>query len=221
MYGTGALFADFVEALPTAVSTQVVGYPNDISLGYIELLDLVRGLVPAAEPFVIVAESFSTPLAIQFAATNPPNLKGVILSAGFATSPVRGLLRFLTPFLAPPLSCLPVNRFGGRIMLLGSTAPKPLQTRILAAIATAKPRVLMDRVRAVVACNVLDDLRGVNAPMLYMQARYDGLVNPVCLDEIQRVKPEIEVVLLDGSHMLLQRLPQQTAEIVADFLGRL
>jgi pimeloyl-ACP methyl ester carboxylesterase len=134
---------------------------------------------------------------------------------------VRGVLRFLTPFLAPLLSYLPVNEFGARIMLHGSVAPEPLQARVRAAIASVKPRVLMDRVRGVVACNALNDLRRVEVPVLSMQARYDRLVNAVCLEEMRQVKPEIEVVVLDGSHMLLQQMPRQTAEIVVDFVRRL
>lgn len=221
MYGTGKLFADFAEALPSAFEAQAVGYPNDISLSYAELLDMVRSRVPAAEPYVIVAESFSTPLAIQFAATNPRNLKGVVLSAGFATSPVRGVLRFLGRFLAPLLSHLPVNEIGGRLMLLRSTAPQLLQDRLRAAIASVRPAVLMDRVQAVVACNALGELRKVKVPILYLQARGDRLVNAICLEEIRQVKPEIEVVVLDATHMLLQQMPHETAAIVADFIRRL
>jgi pimeloyl-[acyl-carrier protein] methyl ester esterase len=225
MYGTVELFADFQEALPSAFEAQAFGYPNDISLSYAKLLELlpswVRHWVSDSEPYVIVAESFSTPLAIQFAATNPANLKGLVLSAGFATTPVRGVLRFATPFLAPLLSYLPVNEFGGRIVLSGSTAPQALRARLRAAIASVKPRVLMNRVRAVVACNALEELRAIRVPILYMQARGDRMVNAVCLKEIRRVKPELEVVVLDGTHMLLQQMPHETAEIVADFVRRL
>jgi pimeloyl-ACP methyl ester carboxylesterase len=220
MYGTVELFSDFAAALPGGIAAQAVGYPNDISLSYAELLELVRSSFPASAPYVIVAESFSTPLAIQFAAMHPANLKGVVLSAGFATSPVRGLLRFLTPFLAPLLSLVPVNEFGATLMTHGSTVPEPQQAQLRAAIACVQPRVLMDRVRAVVACNVLDDLRRVNVPVLYLQARYDRLVNAACLEEIRRVKPDIEVVVLDSSHMLLQQVPSEAAQIVLDFVRR-
>ncbi len=79
----------------------------------------------------------------------------------------------------------------------------------------------MDRVRAVVACNALDDLGSVNVPVLYLQARYDRLVNPACLAEMRQVKPEIEVSVLDSSHMLLQQVPSEAAQIVADFVRRL
>lgn len=221
MYGTGDLFSDFIAALPSGLHAQVVEYPNDVSHSYSELLNLVRARVPARESYVIVAESFSTPLAIQFAATNPPNLNGLVLSAGFATSPVRGILRVLTPFLAPLLAHTPVNEFGAQLMLHGSKAPEELQARVRAAIAVVTPAVLMDRCRAVVACNALTELRHVQVPVLCLQARYDRLVNPACIEEMRRAKPDIEVQVIDGTHMLLQQWPRETAEIVANFVRRL
>src|SRR6185312_13170192 len=102
---------------------------------------------------------------------NPPNLKGLVLSGGFATSPVRGILRFFTPFLAPLLAHIPVNQIGARLMLLGSTASEPLQARIEAAIASVSPKILMDRVQAVVACNSLEELHRIKVQILYLQAR--------------------------------------------------
>ncbi|MGH9588188.1 MAG: alpha/beta fold hydrolase [Acidobacteriaceae bacterium] len=220
MHGTVDLFAEFEAALPNEFAKQAIGFPNDISLSYAQLIDLVRSRVPS-ESYVIIAESFSTPLAIQFAATNPPNLKGLVLSAGFATSPVRGLLQFLAPFLAPLLAHVPVNRLGARLMLSGSTAPESLKARIRAAIASVRPKVLMDRVRAVVACNALDELCRITVPILYLRARYDRLVNPVCVEEIRRAKPETGVVVLGSSHMLLQQMPRETARLVTNFVRRL
>lgn len=221
MYGTGDLFAEFIAALPAGLATRVVEYPNDVSLSYAQLMTLVQAAVPVDEPYVVVAESFSTPLAIQFAATHPVNLKGMVLSAGFATSPVRGVLRRLTPFLAPLLAFLPVNEIAARLMTLGSTAPKPVLKRVAAGIAAVRPKVLMDRVMAVERCDVRGDLRRVTVPVLCMQSRYDRMVNAVCMEEMRRVKPELQVVVFDASHMLIQQLPRETAATVADFVRRL
>ena len=217
MYGTGELFADFVEALPGAFAAQVVGYPNDKFLTYSELLDLIRSFVPGSDPYVIVAESFSTTLAIQFAATHPSNLKGLVLSAGFATSPMRGLLRSICLSLLPIMPWLPMPEIAAGVVLR-SSSPDSLQVRVRDAVASTKPSVLRDRSRVVLTCNALAELRAVEVPMLYLQARRDRLVNAVCLEDIRRVKPETEVVVLDGSHLLLQTMPQQTAEIVANFV---
>lgn len=220
MYGTGELFADFAAALPVTFASQVVAYPNDVYLSYAELLDLIRASVPVSEPYVIVAESFSTTLAIQFAATGPPNLKGMVLSAGFVTSPIRGLMRSICLFLTPIMPDLPVPEFAGGFMLFGS-APSSLQARVRDAVASAKPEVLMERARAALTCNALEELSKVRVPMLYLQAGHDRLVSSVCLEDIRRVKPEIEAVVLEGPHLLLQVMPRQAAEIVVDFVRRL
>jgi pimeloyl-[acyl-carrier protein] methyl ester esterase len=219
MHGSGELFADFASALPTSFDTHSLSYPNDVLLSNLELLDLIRSFVPASEPYILLAESFSTPLAIQFAATNPPNLKGLILCAGFATSPVRGAIRFLAPYLAPVLPFLPAG-VAGAIMVSGSHAPDSILGRLRGAIDSVRPAVLVDRVQSVLACDVLDDLRRVTVPILYMQAAHDRLVSPVCLEEMRRVKPEIEVAVLNGAHVLLQLMPRQSAEVVANFARR-
>lgn len=220
MHGSAELFTDFIAALPDGFVAQAVGYPNDVSLSYSELLEFVEGTVPA-ESFVIVAESFSTPLAIQFAAQAPPNLKGLILAAGFATSPVRGWLQALTPFAAPALARLPVSGIAARIGAPRAAGFEPLMDRVRITTAAIRPKVLMDRIQSVVACNALEQLRAIKVPMLCLQSRHDRVVNAVCVEEMRRAKPEMKVLVLDGPHLLLQAMPQQTADIVADFIRRL
>ena len=85
--GTGDLFAPLVRALDNSLDTTVLRYPTDEPLGYSELLPRVRAALPASGPFVLLGESFSGPLAIMLAAEAPAGLRGVILSASFATNP--------------------------------------------------------------------------------------------------------------------------------------
>jgi pimeloyl-ACP methyl ester carboxylesterase len=218
MHGTGELFSDFLSAIQA--ETRILSYPNNIRLSKAELIDLIRSFVPESDPFVIVAESFSTPLAIQFVAANPPNLKGLVLCAGFATSPVRGVLRLLGRRLAPLLPFVPAG-VAGAIMVSGRHASQSTLGRLRAAINSVSPAVFVDRVHFVLACNVLEELRRIEVPVLYMQATHDRLVNPVCLEEMRQAKPEMEVVVLDGPHVLLQLMPQQSAEVVTGFVRRL
>ncbi|MBV8672366.1 MAG: alpha/beta hydrolase [Acidobacteriaceae bacterium] len=220
MHGSSELYADFVAALPTSAETRVLSYPNDTLLSNSELLETIRSFVPRTEPYVLLAESFSTPLAIQFAAANPPNLSGLILCAGFATSPLRGVTRLLGRYLAPALPFVPAG-VAGAIMVSGSHAPGSILSRLRNAINSVRPSVLVNRVHCVLGCDVLDDLRRINVPVLYMHAAHDRLVNPVCLEEMRRVKPDIEVAVLNGAHVLLQLMPRQSAEVVASFARRL
>jgi pimeloyl-ACP methyl ester carboxylesterase len=220
MHGSSELFVDFASALPPSFNTRVLSYPNDLRLSNPELLDLIRAFVPASEPFILLAESFSTPLSIQFAAANPPNLKGLILCAGFATSPLRGVTRVLGRYLAPLLPFMPAG-LAGAIMVSGSHAPDSILGRLRSAINSVRPGVLVNRAHSALTCDVLDDLRRLNVHVLYLQAAHDRLVNPVCLEEMLRVKPDIEVALLNGAHILLQLMPRQSAEVVTSFVRRL
>jgi len=74
MDGTGELFADFITLLPSWIEPCVVSYPRDRRLSYDQLLPILKSALPSDEPFVILAESFSTPLAVMFAAETPKGL---------------------------------------------------------------------------------------------------------------------------------------------------
>ena len=218
MDGTGNLFADFVEALPDEFETEIVRYPTDVFRSYLDLLPLVNSASQPSEPYVLVAESFSTPLAIQYAATCPPNLKGLVLCAGFTTSPVQGWRRILSSLLSPVLFRLPLPSFIVRLLLAGSTASPALVAAVKAAISSVQSVVLSARFRAVLGCDTRAELAQIAVPILYLQAMRDRLIPPSCLEAIQRVKPETVVSAIDGPHLLFQREPLQTADVVARFV---
>ena len=91
MDGSGELFRGLEAVLPEGLETETLWYPADRYMNYGELAGTLRGAIPVDEPFVLVAESYGAPLAVLIASLEPPNLKGIVLSAGFATSPMRGL----------------------------------------------------------------------------------------------------------------------------------
>jgi pimeloyl-[acyl-carrier protein] methyl ester esterase len=88
--GTGQLFSDFVAALPNTISATVVTYPGRETLTYADLRRFVSEAIPECESFVLLAESFSSPLGAEFTASKPPNLAALIICAGFASRPLGG-----------------------------------------------------------------------------------------------------------------------------------
>jgi pimeloyl-ACP methyl ester carboxylesterase len=85
--GTGELFEPFLAALGSAVAVKVIRYPGDVALGYDALGRFVRAMLPEGEPFVLLGESFSGPIAISLAATGGTQLRGLILCCSFARNP--------------------------------------------------------------------------------------------------------------------------------------
>jgi pimeloyl-ACP methyl ester carboxylesterase len=194
MDGTGELFAEFIRVLPVEFKVEVLRYPADRFLSYEQLMPLTQSVFPASEPFILVAESFSTPLAMQLAATNPPNLKGIVLCTGFVTSPLRGWLRRLCWFFSSALFSAGLPESAARYWLTGSRASSALLASVGGAISSVRPAVLSARLRAVLGCDAQAELSQVAVPILYLQAKQDRLVNESCLEEIRRIKPQIAAV---------------------------
>jgi pimeloyl-ACP methyl ester carboxylesterase len=88
MDGTGDLFAPLLAALPDDLVVSIVRYPMDRRLDFSELHPYLDRAIPAREPYVILAESFSGPLALEHAARKPEDLKALILCATFARNPL-------------------------------------------------------------------------------------------------------------------------------------
>jgi pimeloyl-[acyl-carrier protein] methyl ester esterase len=219
--GTGELFTDFVKALPDGFEAEVVRYPTDRYLLYEQLATFVESAASMAHRFVLVAESFSTPLAIRYAATKPPNLRGIVICAGFVASPARGWRRPFYSLLSRISFSVSMPRFAAKYFIVGLDAPPSLVDSVRAAIASVKPSVLSARVRATLGCDERAALQQVNLPILYLQADQDRLVDQSCREEIQRIRPETTLAVVRGPHLLFQAKPQATADCVANFVRQL
>jgi pimeloyl-[acyl-carrier protein] methyl ester esterase len=133
--GTGELFVDFIAALPESWTVTTVAYPSDRFLSYTDLRPLVSAAIPQSERFVLVAESFSTPVAVWYAATNPQNLVAVIICAGFVRSPVRRWSGTVKALARPRLFRLKPPRTIVEYFLLGQNAPPEPSPEITPGIA--------------------------------------------------------------------------------------
>jgi pimeloyl-[acyl-carrier protein] methyl ester esterase len=221
MDGTGELFLDFLRELPDEFEPVVVRYPIDQYLSYSELLPLVRASCPLSESFVLVAESYSTPLAIQYAAMNPANLKGLVLCAGFTASPVKGWMRYLARLVAPVAFRIPLPAFAAKYWLVGSDAPWKLISSVLKTVSSVKHTVLATRARAVLTCNVVTEMSQISVPVLYIQAKQDRLVSTSSLKDILRINSNVKVAVINGPHLILQRKPHEASEIIGNFIQAL
>jgi pimeloyl-ACP methyl ester carboxylesterase len=218
MDGTGTLFGRFIDALPEEFRAVSAKYPTDRALGNAEMRRTVEMLFPDSGRSVLVAESYSTPLAIQIAATHPPGLAGLVLCAGFAMSPLAGVRRIACRLLAPLIFRIELPQFAARRWLVGTGAPHALVADVQAAIRRVKPDVLSARLREVLDCDVRAELAQVDVPVLYISAANDRLIGVNCADEIVRIKPQIEMIAVDGPHLLLQSEPDNCAEVVTVFV---
>jgi pimeloyl-[acyl-carrier protein] methyl ester esterase len=219
--GTGKLFADFIRALPQNLRAVVVAYPTDQFLSYPELLDLVRGACLHAERFVLLAESFSTPLAVRYAAENPPGLCGLIICAGFLTNPLPQLPFLKRAVSDPWLVKIQPPDFLLKRFLLGRDASPALLEEFRLAIDSVKPWVLARRLGEISRCNVETELGRTKVPLIYLRAVDDKLVPNSCGDRFVQIRPDVVLESVAAPHLLLQRRPREAAVFVSRFIERL
>jgi len=216
--GTGLLFADLVSRLPTTLNITIARFPTERFLSYPELIQFVQEMFPKTGRFVIVAESFSTPLAVMLAAFRPPNLTGLVLCAGFIRSPIGNLSFLARPLVHPLLFRFPPPSFMLKFFATGFNPPAGLEARVRAANQQVDPAVIAKRVRAVLDCDVRNELARTEIPLLYIQGEKDHLVWRRCFYEIRRVRPDARLESIPAPHLVLQREPKIAAEIILRFM---
>lgn len=217
MDGTGRLFAPLIEQLGGAVRTRVVAYDNTRAASYEALADRLRQHLPR-DAGVLLAESFSGPVAWRLALAPPPGLKGVIFAASFIEPPRPRLLSLARRLPLGLLARAPLPGVWARALLLGRDAPRTLIETFTSVLHSVPPRVLEARLNNVAALEAVSTRAAL--PCLYIQARGDRLVPASSLAVFRRMADNLCVRKVQGPHFVLQARAQACARIIEDAMGR-
>jgi len=217
--GTGKRLADFVAQLGVDFDVRIIGYPLQRPLAYDALEQIVRAALPTERAFVLLAESFSGPIAVRIAADSPMGLRAVILCASFIKGPYP-LLRWAAPLAAfAPVKSMP--RWLRGLVLWGPGDPARVPAQSQRASAAVAAPVLRARLSALLTVDARSAAARVRVPMLVISARSDRLFGPRAAREISESAPHAEFVALEGPHLLLQARPRECAHVIAQFIGGL
>jgi len=169
---------------------------------------------------VLVAESFSGPLALDHAAQNPANLRGLILCASFASSPMSRTTRWLRPILHLAGLLHPPPRWVRRRFLRERDSPRDMVEAVRSTISSLSRRVLTARMREVATINFAPILPAVSVPVLYLAAKRDRLIGQRGLEQLRNGIATLRSSVIDGPHLLLQTRPEEAAFEIVQFLER-
>lgn len=219
--GTGNLFAPLEDALDGRLKVHRLAYPADEPMDYAQLELWIRDRLPA-EPFVLLGESFSGPLAISIAARPPEHLLGVVLCCTFARAPLPWLAP-LHALASPALQLRLTYRVAMapiRWMLLGRHATASLNALVSDAILKVHPAALARRLQNVLHVDVMNLLRSIRLPALALTASNDHLVPRACQQAMQHALPALHTVTVTGPHCLLQAAPSASAHALLEWCQR-
>jgi pimeloyl-ACP methyl ester carboxylesterase len=218
--GTGRLFAPLLAVLPPSYRTVILSYPTGKVLGYDALCARVVGELPKS-PHVLLAESFSGPVALMVAQRKPEGLKAVILVASFAANPRPWLSLLLGRFVGAWCFRRAVPTWALRPLVVGTVTPVALCEEIRESLKLVNPAVLAHRLQEVMRSDATAALRGCTLPIFYLNGTRDWLLGPTALRHILAARPDVTVADTEGPHMLLQATPRAAAHHIGAALESL
>jgi len=208
--GTGDLFGPFIAAAPQGISTIVVDYPtSEASIVVLEQ----RARDKLTNRCIVIAESFSGPIGVRVATDD--RVQALILCNSFISSPILPALRHL---VFAPLFAIPIPEFAFRYFLLGQQAHPVLVENAQYALRRLPASVVAQRIRQVFQTNEQNAVRSLRKPVLYLRGLSDNVVAERSWRELQRIRPDAQIVNIRGPHMLFQVSPVECWRAIVKFL---
>ncbi len=213
--GTGRMLADAAKLNWNGMQPTPLALPTRGPQDYDRLVKLFAAELPE-ERFVLLAESFSAPLAIRLAKLHAERVRALVLISGFCSAPQSQGLGWLP---LRPLFALTPPAFFLRRFLVGPDAPAKLVKTLGQTLRKVPAGVLADRLRAGLALRARDCPPARNIPTLLLQARRDAVIPWEAQSRLERHMPHATVEWIDGPHMLLQTRPEDCRRAVLGFLN--
>ena len=213
--GTGLLFEPLARAFGYRCRTTALSFQEETTLD--DFIESASRQIPGHRA-LILAESFSGPIALGLLARYPGRFQAAILSSTFARSPFSSFLGMNTLisksfFSNTTLASLLLNRF-----CAGSELPQAVQELVAAVSSNIPPVVIKKRLHIMDTFDVRPLLSRISTPILYLAGLKDKLVSAGLRAELFENIPRICFKGVDGPHLLLQSQAAICADTIMNFL---
>lgn len=201
--GTGRLFHWFADAMPAEQPRRIVDYPPQPQWRIDDYVDHVAGLLATEARVLLIAESFSGPIALRVL-ERARNVAGVVFVASFSHAPSR-LLEWIPSTGLLSLAQRRMPRAALRFFCAGWDTPAPQIDALQAVIAAMPPELLRARLRLLRELAETTTVRS-SAPILRIVAAQDRLV---ARSRWRIDGGAVTTAVVRGPHFLLQTQPRE------------
>jgi pimeloyl-[acyl-carrier protein] methyl ester esterase len=210
LHGTTELFDRFVAAAPADITLRAQPLPNELPLNYDALTDWVIARLPP-DPVVLIAESFSGPVAL-LVADRCPRVIALALCATFVEPPAPSVIARIPRRIwnvTPPLALI-------RALLTGGD--RALAADIQRTVRALSGDIIAHRIASALHVNVKAELQRCSKALLCLSATRDWIVPARSAATIRALKPSATFVEIDGPHMLLQTRAAESWRAIEPFI---
>ncbi len=221
MDGTGMLFGQLIEHLHD-IDAEVIPLPASQDQSYANLTKNILPKLPKSG-YILLAESFSGPIAEQILSKEDHNVKAVIFAASFLSQPNTMLLNLAKHLPLHFCTKIPGSTYLIKKFLLDSSATKKQVQEFEKLIDTLPEQLLKYRLKEMgkLGKKRIKSLSRFNIPALYLQPDSDYLVNKNKPIEFKNAFQDLAIKRLSGTHFILQSNPKQSAAFIKEFYNRL
>ncbi len=226
LHGTDELYdglIDQLNLLEVSFHPTLISYPADLKQSYKKLFKwlcshLALDQKNVGYQTVIIAESFSTPLALKLADKFTPQVKAVIIGGGFCASPTNpgfALLPLRPLFMiAPPRSAV-------RHFLTGAESSPELVDKVRSAVKKVSSKTLTQRISSILTLEEEQTPTIPKIPVLLLQAEHDAIIPWEIQNQLEQHLPHAVSHWLDSPHLIFQAQPETCASHIITFLGKI
>ncbi|MEM9172923.1 MAG: alpha/beta hydrolase [Pseudomonadota bacterium] len=214
--GSGALFRQLQYALPDTFEFRTVAYGDYASLN--DYIEQAEAAVPPNRPVVLLAESFSGPVALELLARGQRQYVGAILCATFAQPPLGLLVSLahnlrLASFVLPPVSEQIL-----RVFCLNGVDDISQIRDVTSVVRQVGSRAIGSRLAALSEMNATPLLTQLDTPVLLLRASQDRVVRSRYMAPLREMLPDVREQVVDAPHLILQSAPKRCAQIITQFV---
>jgi pimeloyl-[acyl-carrier protein] methyl ester esterase len=213
--GTGKLLSRFVHKRQPSFSCEVVAYDD----GFAKLddyINVVNARLSTQTKTVLVAESFSGPIAAHVALRYREQVAGIVFAASFVTPPHPVLLNLVRIMPTPAFSAM-------RATLIKQFCVNGVRDKTVIEEASVIVNALESAVikRRLMLLGSLAKLRlaPIDIPVLSLRGTRDRLITKTATSSIANTFPKTLSIDVDSPHFLLQTRPEQCWRHIEKFVS--
>ena len=214
-HGSSSLFAPLVRELGEHIETHALVFTSQSSIE--SHADALSQELPETGAFVL-AESFSTLIALQLAAQHPSRFHGLILSTPFARTPFAALAAIGARLPAWCYRQSPLRKIILNHYCLNHITDEKLKAQVLEALNDVPALTVKRRIEVLSATDLTEDLSGIEIPCLLLEASDDRVVSTQKINRLQHLLPNTQRKLIPGPHLILQANPRDSAAAIRLFI---
>jgi pimeloyl-[acyl-carrier protein] methyl ester esterase len=213
--GTGKLFSRFVRMRPSSFSCEVLAYDDGLAK-LDEYINVVKARLSVDAKTILIAESFSGPIATYVASRYPEQVAGIVFSASFVKPPHPLLLNIASVMPAPAFGAMRATLV--KQFCVNSVYEKNVIDEANVVVGELESAVIKRRLMLLASLAKLAHAQ-IDIPVLSLRATQDRLITQTAISSIANTFLKTISIDVKAPHFLLQTCPEECWRHIEKFVS--